>query len=102
MNIGINSPGAAAANCNMKYSGCVKNNMRDHGGAMIVINIFIPPLSFMLRLAAAAPGLFMPLFMLLLKIIFLSILVSILVVVIITTVITVSYTHLTLPTILRV
>ena len=36
---------------------------------MIVINFFIPPLSFMLQLAAAAPGLFMPLFMLLLKLI---------------------------------
>ena len=34
---------------------------------MIVINFFILPLSFMLQLAAAAPGLFMPLFMLLLK-----------------------------------
>ena len=32
---------------------------------MIVINFFIPPLSFMLQLAAAAPGLFMPLLMLL-------------------------------------
>ena len=41
--------------------------MYDHGGAMIVINVFILPLSFMLQLAAAAPGLFMPLFMLLLK-----------------------------------
>ena len=44
-----------------------KNRMYDHGGAMIVINFFILPLSFMLQLAAAAPGLFMPLFMLLLK-----------------------------------
>ena len=42
---------------------------------MIVINFFIPPLSFMLQLAAAAPGLFMPLFMLLLKIILLKMLV---------------------------
>ena len=40
---------------------------------MIVINFFIPPLSFMLQLAAAAPGLFMPLFMLLLKMILLKI-----------------------------
>ena len=45
------------------------NSMRDQGGAIIVINFFIPPLSFMLQLAAAAPGLFMPLFMLLLEII---------------------------------
>ena len=45
---------------------------------MIVINVFIPPLSFMLQLAAAAPGLFMPLFMLLLKMILLKILVKIL------------------------
>ena len=44
---------------------------------MIVINFFIPPLSFMLQLAAAAPGLFMPLFMLLLKMILLKILVII-------------------------
>ena len=51
--------------------------MYDHGGAMIVINFFIPPLSFMLQLAAAAPGLFMPLFMLLLKMILLKILVII-------------------------
>ena len=36
---------------------------------MIVIKFFKPPLYFMLQLAAAAPGLFMPLFMLLLKII---------------------------------
>ena len=40
---------------------------------MIVINFFMPPLSFMLQLAAAAPGLFMPLFMLLLEIILLKI-----------------------------
>ena len=40
---------------------------------MIVINFFVPPLSFMLQLAAAAPGLFMPLFMLLLKMILLKI-----------------------------
>ena len=44
---------------------------------MIVINFFIPPLSFMLHLAAAAPGLFMPLFVLLLKMILLKILVII-------------------------
>ena len=36
---------------------------------MIVIKLFIPPRSFMLQLAAAAPGLFMPLFLLLLEII---------------------------------
>ena len=46
--------------------------MRDHGGAMIVIKLFITPRSFMLQLAAAAPGLFMPLFMLLLKTILLK------------------------------
>ena len=57
--------------------------MRDHGGAMIAINCFIPPLSFMLQLAAAAPGLFMPLFMLLLKMILLKILVIIIILVII-------------------
>ena len=45
---------------------------------MIVINFFIPPLYFMLQLAAAAPGLFMPLFMLLLTMILLKILVKIL------------------------
>ena len=50
---------------------------------MIVINFFIPPLSFMLQLAAAAPGLFMPLFMLLLKMILLKILVIIVVVIIV-------------------
>ena len=38
---------------------------------MIGINFFIPPLSFMLQLATAAPGLLMPLFMLLLGIILL-------------------------------
>ena len=42
-----------------------------------MINFFIPPLSFMLQLAAAAPGLFMPLFMLQLKMICLKILVII-------------------------
>ena len=47
---------------------------------MIVINFFILPLSFMLQLAAAAPGLFMPLFMLLLKMILLKILVIIIIV----------------------
>ena len=78
MNGGMKSPGTAAASCNMKYSGGYeKNSMRDHGGAMLVINFFIPPLSFMLQLAAAAPGLFMPLFMLLLKMILLKILVII-------------------------
>ena len=46
---------------------------------MIGINLFIPPLSFMLQLAAAAPGLFMPPFMLLLEIISLVILVIIVV-----------------------
>ncbi len=40
---------------------------------MILVNFFIPPLSFMLQLAAAAPGLFMPLFMLLLKMILLKV-----------------------------
>ncbi len=44
---------------------------------MIMINFFILPLSFMLQLAAAAPGLFMPLFMLLLKMILLKMLVII-------------------------
>ena len=44
---------------------------------MIVINFFIPPLSFMLQLAAAAPGLFMPQFMLLLNMISLKVLVII-------------------------
>ena len=39
---------------------------------MIVINFFITPLSFILQLAVAAPGLFMPLFTLLLKIIILK------------------------------
>ena len=41
---------------------------------MIVINFFIPPLYFMLQLAAAAPRLFMALFILLLKMILLKIL----------------------------
>ena len=68
MNSGMNSPGAAPVSCNRKYSGGT-NSMRDHGGAMIVINFFIPPLSFMLQLAVAAPGLFMQLFMLLLEVI---------------------------------
>ena len=81
MNSGMNSPGAAATSSNMKIyregEGDEKDSMRDHGGAMIVINFFIPPLSFMLQLAAAAPGLFMPLFMLLLKMILLKILVII-------------------------
>ena len=40
-------------------------------------HFFHTPLSFMLQLAAAAPGLFMPLFMLLLKMILLKILVII-------------------------
>ena len=40
---------------------------------MILINFFIPPLAVMLQLAAAAPGLFMPLFMLLLNMILLKI-----------------------------
>ena len=55
--------------------------MYDHGGAMIVINFFIPPLSFTLQLAAAAPGLFMPLFMSLLKMILLKIRVIIVVII---------------------
>ncbi len=42
--------------------------MRDHGGAKIVIKLFIKSLSHMFKLAAAGPGLFMPQFMLLLKI----------------------------------
>ena len=74
MNSGMNSPGAAAASCSMKYSGGYESRMYDHGGAMIVINFFIPPLSFMLLLAAAAPALSMPLFMLLLNMILLKIL----------------------------
>ena len=49
---------------------------------MIVINFFILPLSFMLQLAAAAPGLFMPLFMLLLKIILSKILATIVVIIV--------------------
>ena len=48
---------------------------------MIVINFFIPPLSFMLQLAAAAPGLFMPLFRLLLKMILLKMRVIIIVII---------------------
>ena len=45
---------------------------------MIIHTVFsYPPLYFMLQLAAAAPGLFMPLFMLLLKMILLKILVII-------------------------
>ena len=48
---------------------------------MIMINFFIPPLSFMLQLAVAAPGLFMPLSMLLLKTILLEILVIIIILV---------------------
>ena len=44
---------------------------------MIVINLFMPLLSFMLQLAAAAPGLFMPLLILLLKIINLKMIVII-------------------------
>ena len=43
-----------------------------------MINFFILLLSFMLQLAAAAPGMFMPLSMLLLKMILLKILVIIL------------------------
>ena len=49
---------------------------------MIVINLFIPPLYFMMQLAAAAPGLFMQLFMLLLKMILLKILVIIVVIIV--------------------
>ena len=41
--------------------------MIDHGGAMIMIKLFMPPLSFMLQLAAAAPGLSMPLSFMLLQ-----------------------------------
>ena len=42
----------------------------DHGTAMITHTVFlIPPLSFTLKLAAAAPKLFVPLFMLMLKVI---------------------------------
>ena len=48
---------------------------------MSVINFFILALSFMLQLAAAAPGLFMPLFMLL-KLILLKILVIIVVIIV--------------------
>ena len=84
MNSDMESPGAAAATCNIKYSGgyLKKERDRDHSGAMIVINLFIPPLSFMLQLAAAVPGLFMPLFMLLLKMILLKILVIIVVIIV--------------------
>ena len=49
---------------------------------MIGINFFIPPLSFMLQLAAAAPGLFMQLFMLLLLLLLKMILLKILVIII--------------------
>ena len=42
---------------------------------MVVIDVSMSPPSFMLQLAAAAPGLFMPLFMLLLKMILLKMLV---------------------------
>ena len=48
---------------------------------MIVIIFFILPLSFMLQLAAAAPGLFMPLFILLLKVVFVKVLVMMTVIV---------------------
>ena len=61
MNSDMSSPGAAAASYNMKDSGGMKR-----------LN---PPLYFMLQLAAAAPGLFMPPFMLLLKFILLKILI---------------------------
>ena len=55
----------------------------DHGSAMIIHTVFsYPPLYFMLQLAAAAPGLFMPLFMLLLKMILLKILVIIVVIIV--------------------
>ena len=55
---------------------------------MIVINFFIPSISFMLQLAAAAPGLFMPLFMLLVKMIRLKTLVIIVVAIIVVNVAT--------------
>ena len=83
MNSSMNGPGAATADCNMKYKGGgEKNSMRDHGGAMIVINFLIPPLSFILQLAAAAPGLFMPLFVLLLEMILLKVRVMIVVMIV--------------------
>ena len=68
MNSGMNSPGAAAASCNMKSSVAggggvgVKNSRRGHGGARVGIIFFIPPLSFIFQLAAAAPGPFILLF----------------------------------------
>ena len=45
---------------------------QDHGSAMITTAFFLPLLYFILQLAAAAPGLFMPLFMLLLSMILLK------------------------------
>ena len=54
--------------------------MRDHDGAMIVTSFFIPPPPFMLQLAAAVPGVFMPLFMLPLEIIRLIVFIIILII----------------------
>ena len=76
MNSDMNSTGAASALGQLQHEieqvVCIKS-MRDHGGATIVINFFIPPLSFILQLVAVALGLFMPLIMLLLKTAFLKI-----------------------------
>ena len=60
LNSGMSRPGAATASSNLKCSrGMEKKRRRNHGGANIVIKCFMPSLSFMLQLGAAAPGLFM-------------------------------------------
>ena len=74
MDSSMHSPCAAAASCNMKCSGGAYERNE------VVILAVIPPLSFMLQLAAAAPGLFMPLFMLLLKIILIIIIIIIIII----------------------
>ena len=61
----------------------LQQNKKDTYMGIPPSNNLIPPLYFMLQLAAAAPGLFMPLFMLLLKIILLKILVIITVIIIV-------------------
>ena len=81
MDSGMNSRVAAAANCSMKD--IIEKVDRDHNSAMITHTGFSsPPLYLMLQLAAAAPGLFMPLSFMLLTMIHIRILVKIVLIIV--------------------
>ena len=61
MNSGMNSPGAAAASCNMKDSGSMKHLITIMAPPWSRIRFCSYPLSFMLQLATAVPWKVMPL-----------------------------------------